>query len=165
MTDVGSERQSSSVAQFVLHPHRSLSARGFAILMGALCLVSFCAGMVFVLLGAWPVMGFFGLDVAIIYWAFRVNYRDGRVYETVDVTPDVLTVTRFGPDGEKEAIALNPYWARVALSTDRPDGRTSLRIIAEGKELLIGSFLTDDERREFCGALAGAIRDARNVTY
>lgn len=165
MTDVGSERQSSPVAQFVLHPHRSLSARGFAILMGVLCAVSFAAGMVFVLLGAWPVMGFFGLDVVLIYWAFRVNYRDGRAYETVDVTPDVLRLTRFRPDGETEKIEVNPYWARVALTTDRPDGRTTLRVLAEGKELRLGQFLTDDERYEFSNALTDALCDARKVTY
>lgn len=165
MTDVVDKRQSSPVAQFVLHPHRSLSARGFAILMGVLSLVSFCAGMVFVLLGAWPVMGFFGLDIALIYWAFKINYRDGRAYETVDVAPDVLTVKRFGPEGQEQKIEVNPYWARVALTTDRPDGRTSLRVLAEGREFLLGQFLTDEERRDFAQALTGALREARAVTY
>lgn len=165
MTDIGDQRQSSPVAQFVLHPHRSLSARGFAILMAVLCLVSFSAGMVFVLLGAWPVMGFFGLDVALIYWAFRINYRDGEAYETVDITPDVLTFTRVAPGREKETIEVNPYWARIDLSMDRPDGRTSLRLVAQGREIWLGQFLTDDERRDLAGALAGALRTARNTTY
>jgi uncharacterized membrane protein len=165
MSDMSSEKQSAPVAEFVLHPHRSLSARGFAILMGALCLVSFAAGMVFVLLGAWPVMGFFGLDVALIYWAFKVNYRDGRAYETVDVTSDHLTVTRFHRDGSKETTTVNPYWARVDLSTHRPDGRTSLRILAQGTIVRVGQFLTDDERRDFAMALSDALRQARTVTY
>ena len=78
-----SQKQSSSAAEFVLHPHRSLSPRGFLILMSAIGLVSFVMGMVFLLIGAWPVMGFFGLDVALIYFAFKLNYRSGRLYETV----------------------------------------------------------------------------------
>lgn len=165
MMDTDTEKQSGPATQFVLHPHRSLSRRGFVILMSALGLVSFIAGVAFCLIGAWPVMGFFGLDVALIYWAFKVNYRDGWAYETVDVTPDVLTLTRVEPDGRKQTSEVNPYWARVSLTTDRPDGRTSLRIIAQGRELLLGQFLTDDERREFASALTSALQDARVARF
>jgi len=161
MTDSSPQKQSAGVTQFVLHPHRSLSLRGFFILMAALSAVSFVAGVVFCLMGAWPVMGFFGLDVALIYWAFKVNYVAGRAYETIDVTPDILTLTRVLPDGTEEKADVNPYWARVSLTTDRPDGRTSLRIIAQGRELLLGQFLTDDERRDFADALRGALQEAR----
>lgn len=145
--------------QFILHPHRSLSPRGFLILMSGISLVSFIAGVAFWLIGAWPVMGFFGLDVLLIYWAFKVNYRAGRAYEIIDLTPEVLTLTRVSPKGAAEKIEINPYWARVGLSTDHPDGRTSLRIIAQGRELLIGQFLNDEERVE----LADALRDALQV--
>lgn len=161
----GAEKQSSPVTQFVLHPHRSLSPRGFFILMMLLSIVSFITGVAFCMIGAWPVMGFFGLDVALVYWAFKANYFSGRVYETVDLTPDVLTLTRVEPDGRTEKAEVNPYWARVSLTTDRPDGRTSLRIIAQGRELLLGQFLTDDEKREFARALTSAIQDARVARY
>jgi uncharacterized membrane protein len=129
--------------------------------MAALSGVSFIAGLVFCLLGAWPVMGFFGLDIVLIYWAFKVNYRAGRAYETIDLTPEVMTLTRVQPDGASEKIDINPYWARINLSTDRPDGRTSLRIIAQGRELLLGQFLTDDERRDLADALRDALQEAR----
>src|SRR5690606_40871520 len=46
----------------VLHPHRSLGPRGFLILMLAVGLVSFSAGVAFAVKGAWPIVGFFGLD-------------------------------------------------------------------------------------------------------
>jgi uncharacterized membrane protein len=117
------------------------------------------------MIGAWPVMGFFGLDVALVYWAFKLNYRSGRAYETIDVSPEVLTLTRIRPNGAKEAIDVNPYWARVSLTTDRPDGRTSLRIIAQGRVLLLGQFLTDDERRDFASALTGALQTARAAQF
>lgn len=61
----------------VLTPHRSLSPRGFLILMSVLATVSFATGLLFASIGAWPVLGFFGLDVGIIYLAFRLNYRAG----------------------------------------------------------------------------------------
>jgi uncharacterized membrane protein len=165
MHDSAAEQSAKRTAQFVLHRHRSLSPRGFMILMSVLSLVSFIAGVAFCMIGAWPVMGFFGLDVALVYYAFKLNYRSGLAYETVDLTPDLLTLTRVQPGGAKQAFEVNPYWARVSLTTDRPDGRTSLRIVAQGRELLLGQFLTDDERRDFANALTGALITARGSRF
>jgi uncharacterized membrane protein len=53
----------------------------------------------------------------------------------------------------------------VRCTTDRPDGRTSLRIAAQGKEILFGQFLTDDERREVADALTGALVTARGSLF
>ena len=78
----------------VLTPYRSLSPRGFLVLMIALSVVSFTAGVFFFLVGAWPVVGFLGLDVALVYIAFRINYRRARMYETLRLTRDALTVRR-----------------------------------------------------------------------
>jgi uncharacterized membrane protein len=144
----------------VLTPYRSLSPTGFLVLMVALGTVSFVTGMLFLLMGAWPVLGFFGLDVALIYIAFKLNYRSGRLYETVELTPAKFSWTRVHPSGRREAFDCNPYWARVNLR-EWPDGRTDLRLLAQGKELAFGRFLTDDERREFAAALTGALIDAR----
>jgi uncharacterized membrane protein len=144
----------------VLTPHRSLSPRGFLILMTALVVLSFATGMVFLLAGAWPVMGFLGLDVLLVYWAFKLNYRSGRMYETVDVTPSQLSVTRVHPSGRQERFDCNPYWARVNLR-EWPDGRTILSVAAQGREHAFGGFLTDDERRDFASALSEALLAAR----
>ena len=144
----------------VLTPYRSLSPRGFLILMLALGTMSFAAGVVFLVAGAWPVMGFLGLDVLLVYWAFKLNYRSGRIYETVDVTTSQLTVTRVHPSGRQERFDCNPYWARVNLR-EWPDGRTILSVVAQGREHAFGRFLTDDERRDFATALRRALLDAR----
>jgi len=144
----------------VLTPHRSLGPTGFIVLMAALAGISFATGIAFLLIGAWPVLGFFGLDVALVYVAFKLNYRSGRLYETVELTPAKLTWTRVHPSGRREQFDCNPYWARVNLR-EWPDGRTDLRLIAQGKELVFGRFLTDDERRQFARALRGALVDAR----
>jgi uncharacterized membrane protein len=144
----------------VLTPYRSLGPTGFIVLMVALGTVSFVTGMLFLLMGAWPVLGFLGLDVALVYIAFKLNYRSGRLYETVELTPARLSWTRVHPSGRREVFDCNPYWARVNLR-EWPDGRTDLRLLAQGKELAFGRFLTDDERREFAAALTGALIDAR----
>ena len=118
--------------------------------------------MVFLAMGAWPVFGFFGLDVALVYIAFRLNYRSGRLYELVELTPETLTVTRVHPSGKRESFDFNPYWVRVRLA-EGPQGRTDLRLASHGRELSFGRFLTDDERRDFSDALAGALIEARGA--
>lgn len=144
----------------VLMPYRSLGPTGFLILMSVLCGVSFVSGLVFYLAGAWPVMGFFGLDVLLVYVAFKLSYRSGRLYETIELTPARFAWTRVHPSGKRERFDCNPYWARVNLR-ERPDGRTDLRLVSQGQELSFGRFLTDDERRDFASALSTALLDAR----
>lgn len=143
-----------------LTPHRSLSKTGFLVLMLVMCVSCFGTGIVFFAAGAWPVGVFLGLDVLLVYAAFRLNYRSGRQYETVEVTPEALTVTRHEPSGRSRSFAFNPFWARVLL-IEWPDGRNDLRITAQGRELSFGRFLTDDERRDFADALKGALVTAR----
>ncbi|RUP00171.1 DUF2244 domain-containing protein [Hyphomicrobium sp.] len=165
MSDKPTEMQSVKDAQFVLHPHRSLAPSGFVIMMVLISLVSFIVGMVFFLMGAWPVFGFFGLDVALIYGAFKLNYRAGREFETVHLTPELLTLTHVYPSGKSVAFECNPYWARVSCQVDRPDGRTSLWLSAQGHQIRFGQFLTDEERRDFADALTGALVSTRGSRF
>src|SRR5690606_33713828 len=109
-----------------------LSPLGFVILMTAVGATSFALGMMFLVIGAWPVFGFLGLDVLLVYVAFRLNYRSGRLFELVDVTREQLTVTRVHPSGRRESFEFNPFWARVLLR-EWPDGRTELRLAAHGR--------------------------------
>ena len=144
----------------ILHPHRSLGPTGFLILMLAIGGVSFVTGMVFLLMGAWPVFGFFGLDVALVYLAFRLNYRSGRLYETVELTPEALTVTRVHPSGKRESFDFNPYWVRVEMD-DPPEHGSQLTLWSHGKFLRIGQFLAPEERARFATILKTALIRAR----
>ena len=161
MTDnAGALQAASKTWRAVLTPHRSLSPRGFLILMSALSVVSFVTGVAFYLVGAWPVLGFFGFDVLLVYLAFKLNYRAGRAYETIELLPETLTVTRFEPNGRRRQFAFNPYWAQVRLR-EWPDGRTILSLASHGREVRFGGFLTDDERREVASALRAALAASR----
>lgn len=144
----------------MLTPHRSLSPRGFLLLMGAVSLVSFVTGLVFFAIGAWPVMGFFGLDVAFIYVAFRLNYRAGRAHERVELTHDRLTITHVSPNGRSTTFTCNPYWARVDIRTS-PDGRSDLAVMAQGQVHRFGHVLNHEERREFAEALRRALFESK----
>jgi uncharacterized membrane protein len=146
-----------------LSPHRSLSAAGFNLLMMTVVAVSFTAGIAFWLIGAWPVVGFFGLDVLLIQQAFRLNYRAARAFEEVTVMRESLTVRKVSASGRVEEFGFNPYWARLEIDR-RPDRLISrLRIASHGRRLDIGSFLGPNERESFSNAFSVALGKARAV--
>jgi uncharacterized membrane protein len=148
----------------VLAPHRSLGPRGFLILMSAVCAFAFAAGLGFYLVGAWPVVGFLGLDVLLIYGAFRLNYRHGRMYESLTLTPRALTVARTNYWGETETWRFQPYWLRVSMD-DPPRHDSQLSLTSHGKKLVIGAFLTPDERLEVARALRAALADCGTADH
>jgi uncharacterized membrane protein len=155
-----------------LTPHRSLSRFGFLILMIAVGTVSFIAGLAFFLAGAWPVVGFLGLDVALVYIAFRVTYRRARAYETLRLTRDNLLVEHVTHRGQKRTWRFQPYWLQVFM--DEPasgpeigpetgpktsGGRLLLR--SHGRSLEIAGFLAPAERADLARALREALARAR----
>jgi uncharacterized membrane protein len=142
-------------------PHRSLGSTGFLILMLLVGGISFIAGMVFLLLGAWPVMGFFGLDVLLIYWAFRVNYRAARAYEQVRVTASTLLVRKVTHRGKVAEWTLNPVWTRLDRQTHEEFGIERLFLVSRGRRLSIAAFLGPKEKESFAAALGAALGEAK----
>src|SRR4051812_25802684 len=130
----------------VLLPHRSLPSRNFHLLMGLLGLVSLAAGVGFVAVGAWPVIGFFGLDVALVYLAFRLNYRTARQSETIRLADDTFTVERVSVRGERRNWRFQPFWVRVILE-ERPGTSKRPLLASPGRRLVIGGLLAPAARR------------------
>jgi len=145
-----------------LRPHRSLSPQGFVWLMTGLCLVSFIAGLAFYLAGAWPVIGFMGADVLLIYAAFRINYRRAHMRETLQLTPGQLRVRRINHWGEIQTWDFQTYWLQVLLE-ETPDGDNQLSLRSHGRSLTIGSFLPPRERAEVAAALRQALARSRQL--
>jgi uncharacterized membrane protein len=145
----------------VITPHRSLSPTGFLIFMICLGGLSFLSGMAFVLMGAWPVCGFFGLDVLLVYVAFRASYRSGRAYEEVSVTASELTVRRVNHRGGVREFTLNPLWVRLDRVTHEEFGIERLFLVSHGREFPIAGFLGPDEKASFARALTNALGEAR----
>jgi uncharacterized membrane protein len=150
----------------VLTPHRSLSRTGFLVLMGFVCAVSFAAGLVFLLMGAWPVFGFFGLDVLVIWWAFRINFRDAKASEEISVTHFELRVRRVSHRGHVAEWVLNPLWVQLDQKTHAEFGIERLYLVSRGRRVSIANFLGPDEKASFAKALLAALQAAkRGPTY
>src|SRR5260370_46642 len=136
----------------VLLPHRSLPPRGFRLLMLLLGLVSLAASIGFVSIGAWPVCGFFGLDVAALYLAFRLSYRSARRREVLRLAGDDFTVERVSIYGERRMWRFQPFWLRIILE-ERPDESNRLFVASHGRSLVVRDFLRAPMRRELAHSL------------
>jgi uncharacterized membrane protein len=145
----------------VLTPHRSLSRKGFLWLMLVLSAISFATGMVFLLAGAWPVFGFCGLDVLLVYWAFQVSFRRAKAYEQVTVTPSELTVRKVSHRGRISEWTLNPLWVRLDRVVHAEFGIERLFLVSHGRQLPIAAFLGPQEKESFAHALAAALGEAK----
>jgi uncharacterized membrane protein len=145
----------------LLTPHRSLNRTGFLVLMGFLSVISFAAGIAFLLMGAWPVFGFFGLDVLLVYWAFRVNFRRAKATEEISVTPSELRVRRVSHRGHVAEWVLNPLWVQLDQKIHAEFGIEELYLVSKGRRVAIARFLGPDEKASFVKALTTALQAAR----
>ncbi len=150
----------------LLTPHRSLNRTGFLVLMGFLSAVSFAAGVAFWLMGAWPVFGFFGLDVLLVYWAFRINFRRAGATEEISITASELRVRRVSHRGHVVEWVLNPLWVQLDQKTHAEFGIEKLYLVSKGRRLSVANFLGPDEKASFAKALMAALQVAkRGPTY
>lgn len=142
-------------------PYRSLPPRRLTWIMLALAAFGCCSGIGFVLAGAWPVTGFFGLDIALLYLAFRLSYRSARQRENLRLTQRALDVERIGIHGERQCWQLEPTWLRVTLD-ENAGGRGRLLLSSHGKTIGLGAFLNAEERRRLADELKAALRRWRD---
>jgi uncharacterized membrane protein len=146
-----------ALLDLVLRPHRSLTRTGFRVLMGVMLAFGAIGGLVFWLVGAWPVLGFFGIDVLLVYLAFRLSYAAGRAYERVRLSADALTVERVDHWGHRREEALPPHWLRVDVS-ETPSGLT---LTSRGHSVAIAGFLPPDELDDVADTIRAALARLR----
>jgi len=144
-----------------LTPHRSLNRGGFFVLMTLIIIVSFAAGMIFLMMGAWPILGFFCLDALIIYWAFKLNFRRAAATEDIIVTPYEIRVRRVSHRGHVVEWTLNPLWVQLERKEDDEFGIEKLYLVSRGRRLSVGGFLGPDEKASFAKALQAALQAAK----
>jgi uncharacterized membrane protein len=161
MTPDNADDLEPTIFSATLTPHRSLGRVGFFILMLLFGAVSFITGMLFLVLGAWPVFGFFGLDVLLLYWAFRLNYRHANAYEEVTVTSSILKVRKVSHLGRVREWVLNPLWVKLDKVEIEDFGIDRLFLVSRGKKLSIAAFLGPDEKASFAKELGRAINEAK----
>lgn len=143
-----------------LYPNQSLGRLGFIVLMLGVSSVSVALGVAFALAGAWPVTGFFGLDVLLLYLAFRCCQRQARQRELIRLDATGLHVRRIEADGVARHWRFEPYWVRVDMD-DPPRRDSFLTLGSHGLRLRVGTFLTPEERLDLARALRSALQRYR----
>jgi uncharacterized membrane protein len=139
-----------------LRPHRSLSPTGFWVIMTIMALWSFGGGIVLLTVGAWPVLGFVGIDVALVWWAFKASYGDRRAYERLHLADGTLTVTRADKRGVEQRFEFPSYWLKAQL-----DASGALVLSSHGQHLAVGAFLAPEQRATLADDLSAALARAR----
>ena len=144
----------------ILYPNRSLPNAGFMLVMAVVIGANLIFGAYFYAIGAWPVIGFCGLDVFLVWLAFKISYRQGRLHERIRITDDTLWVSRVLPSGHETRWKMQPFWTRVVI--DNPVRHESqLQLWSKGGALVIGSFLSPGERGELGAALRRALEEVQ----
>lgn len=155
------DRFERPVFSAVIRPHRSLSPQGFRIVMVLVCLVSLVASLPFVIMGFWPVAGFFGLDFLGLYIAFRVSYRQGEAFELLELTPIRLLFRKVSPKGEVKDWQFNPLWTRLHREVDDEYGLQELSLSSRSQQVVIARDLSPPERETLAEALGRALADVK----
>jgi uncharacterized membrane protein len=145
-----------------LTPYRSLGLRGFKILLMIAGILSLIHIVVFLVVGAWPIVFFFGLDFVLLFGAFWLNYHAARAREEVSVSRTDVSVKKFAPSGRMTEHRFNPFWARFSIKRHQEIGIVSMKISGGGRQTDIGSFLNRDDRETFAVAFARALATARS---
>ena len=146
----------------VLRPHRSLGPAGFRLLMGTVAAFCLTIGTVFAVLGAWPVFAFLGLDVLLVFLAFRWSYRSARERERIRLDTEALEIVRTSADGRARSWRFQPHWLRIDFD-ESGDPNDQLRLSSHGRSLVIGAFLAPGERAKCAELLRDGIRRWRSL--
>lgn len=145
----------------ILTPHRSLGPTGFRNLMVAVGFLSVFASLPFFMMGAWPVIGFFGADMLLLYLAFRWSYHTARASEEVALTPLELSIRKISPRGELSDFRFNTAWVRLHREEDEEFGLMRLAVAERRRLVDVGGFLAPSERADFAAAFTEALNRAK----
>ena len=146
-------------------PPLALGDKGLLLLAGMLALGSLVTGTLFLVLGAWPVLGFSGTEgLLVIGLLLLYRRRACRRSELVLLTEEALTISRRDNKGRAQVIRLDPYWARLRLE-DRPGRVSALHLVQRGAAVEIGQLLGEDDKRDLAEALGAALTRYRSPVF
>ena len=155
----------TALLDVTLTARRSLSQRGFRVFFGIFLIVSLSISLPFVLCGAWPIAGFFGLDALLLYFGFQANFRAARAYETISVSSLELRVEHVSASGQRRLWRFHPWWTRLMRTEDEEFGLQKLTVVSRERALEVAISLGACEKEEFARILYVALERARRGPY
>lgn len=144
-----------------LHPHRSMTRAQFRLLLAIVAAICTATSLPFVMLGAWPVAGFFGIDVMLVYVAFAASFRSARAYEDVTLTPLELMLAKVSPKGERAEWRFNPNWVKLEREDHEEFGTQRIDLVSRGRRVEVAGFLGPAAKADLADRLSRALALAR----
>jgi uncharacterized membrane protein len=144
-----------------LTPHRSLTPRGMRIVIALVAAFAILPGIIFYALGAWPVVGFMGLDIIAIAFALRTALRREKRHEQLTLWADRLELVATDAKGVVARTRFNPQAIRLVIDRDFNERTTALKLRSAKGETEIGAFLAQDDKSSLAKAFGTALRQAR----
>ena len=144
-----------------LTPHRSLTTRGYRWVIALACIMATIPALVFFSMGAWPIVGFLGIDLLAIWWALSSSMRAGKEFEEVTLWPDELEVKQVGANGKSQLTRFNPFSVKLVIDRDFNERVTGLHLRTKDADMVLGAFLSTDEKSSFAKVFGTALKKAR----
>ena len=159
---MSTKTQAKPIFAATLTPHRSLSPAGKRWVVGLVAALALGPGVVFYLAGAWPVVGFMGLDVLAIWAAFTVSTGQGKLSEELTLWPTSLELKKTDARGKQEVLTFVPQSVRFVMDRDYNERVNGLWLKTETTRVALGAFLSADEKLSLSKVFGTALRKARH---
>lgn len=158
---MNTQTQARPLFAATLTPNRSLGRRGLRVVVAVLAVMASIPGMIFFSFGAWPIVGFLGLDVLLLWWALASSLRAGKRFEVVTLWPDQLELRQVAPGGEEQLRRFNPFFVKLVIDRDFDERTTGLHLRTRDDDIEIGAFLNSDDKASFAKVFGTALKKAR----
>lgn len=162
MPNMTTQTQARPLFAAKLTPHRSLGHKGVRIVVAVVAIISTVSSLAFFSLGAWPIIGFMGLDVLLVWWALSANMKEGKRYEEVTLWRDQLELRQVDGHGRETLTRFNPHEVKLVVDRDINERTTGLHLRTRNADIELGSFLEPDEKSSFAKAFGTALKRARH---
>ena len=144
-------------------PYNSLKPRGFVFFLGATC--ALIALPLFNVLGTnvfWGLFPFLFVTLLGIWFALKKSLNDRQILEQLTLYKDQLVLIRQDPNGEQKKWVCSPYWAKLKMYDKEGPVSNYITLTGNGREVELGSFLAEDERKELFQELNRLLKKSYN---
>ena len=144
-----------------IYPNQSLTPKGLLLLMFLITIPASFIGITFFILGAWPVLGFMGLEVLLIYIAFKVLFYKNKFYEHIILDNEKLNILFKKKNKIIKKIELEPTWVQVKIEKIY-ENEDTLILSSHGKKIILANYLIPEERLKLAGKIKSGLREWKN---
>jgi uncharacterized membrane protein len=145
-------------ARFVARRNHSPSPGGSFLVVGSLAVVVLAISLGFALSGAWLVFPFAGVEILVVFLAFRYVERHAGDYECM-VLEDERVVVERQHSKKIERYEFNRHWAQVSFTEPRGRARGRLVLRSHGREIEFGVHLNGEQRAAVARRLKEHLRN------